>query len=87
VEIPLVLHGGSGNPDDEIREAARIGINKINISTDIKIAYHNMMREVLGNDPKMREPNAIQPACIEAMKVVAAQKIDLFGAAGKASLY
>jgi fructose-bisphosphate aldolase class II len=87
VTIPLVLHGGSGNPDDEIREAARIGINKINISTDIKIAYHDKMREVLGNDPKMREPNAIQPACIEAMKVVAAQKIELFGAAGKASLY
>jgi fructose-bisphosphate aldolase class II len=87
VQIPLVLHGGSGNPDDEIREAARIGINKINISTDIKIAYHNKMREVLGNDPKMREPNAIQPACIEAMKVVAAQKIELFGAAGKGSLY
>jgi fructose-bisphosphate aldolase, class II len=87
VSIPLVLHGGSGNPDDEIREAAQIGINKINISTDIKIAYHNKMREVLGNDPKMREPNAIQPACIEAMKVVAAQKIELFGAAGKGSLY
>ncbi len=44
-------------------------------------------REVLGNDPKVREPNAIQPACIEAMQVVAAQKIDLFGAAGKGSLY
>jgi fructose-bisphosphate aldolase class II len=87
VSIPLVLHGGSGNPDDEIREAARIGINKINISTDIKIAYHDRMREVLGNDPKVREPNAIQPACIEAMKAVAAQKIELFGAAGKASLY
>lgn len=87
VPIPLVLHGGSGNPDDEIREAARIGINKINISTDIKIAYHDKMREVLGNDPKMREPNAIQPACVEAMKVVAAQKIELFGADGKGSLY
>ncbi|MFI5889649.1 ketose-bisphosphate aldolase [Actinoplanes sp. NPDC051513] len=87
VRIPLVLHGGSGNPDDEIREAARTGINKINISTDIKVAYHNKMREVLGNDPKVREPNAIQPACIDAMKVVAAQKIELFGAAGKGSLY
>jgi fructose-bisphosphate aldolase class II len=87
VQIPLVLHGGSGNPDDEIREAARIGINKINISTDIKLAYHAKMREVLGNDPKTREPNAIQPACIEAMNVVAAHKIELFGAAGKASLY
>ncbi|MCM4076466.1 ketose-bisphosphate aldolase [Paractinoplanes hotanensis] len=87
VGIPLVLHGGSGNPDDEIREAARIGINKINISTDIKVAYHNKMREVLGNDPKTREPNAIQPACVAAMNEVAAQKIELFGAAGKASLY
>jgi len=87
VQIPLVLHGGSNNPDDEIREAARTGINKINISTDIKLAYHNKMREVLGNDPKVREPNAIQPACIEAMKAVAAQKIELFGAAGKGSLY
>ena len=87
VQIPLVLHGGSNNPDDEIAEAARIGINKINISTDIKVAYHNKMREVLGNDPKVREPNAIQPACIDAMKVVAAQKIELFGAAGKGSLY
>jgi len=87
VPIPLVLHGGSGNPDDEIREAARIGINKINISTDIKVAYHDKMREVLGDDPKVREPNAIQPACIRAMQAVAAQKIELFGAAGKGSLY
>ncbi|MCO8269077.1 ketose-bisphosphate aldolase [Actinoplanes sp. TRM 88003] len=87
VGIPLVLHGGSGNPDDEIREAARTGINKINISTDIKVAYHSKMREILGNDPKTREPNAIQPACIAAMNEVAAQKIELFGAAGKAKLY
>ncbi|GIF22742.1 fructose-bisphosphate aldolase class II [Actinoplanes tereljensis] len=87
VGIPLVLHGGSGNPDDEIREAARTGINKINISTDIKVAYHDKMREVLGVDSKLREPNAIQPACIDALKVVAAQKIELFGAEGKGSLF
>lgn len=87
VGIPLVLHGGSGNPDDEIREAARIGINKINISTDIKVAYHDKMRQVLGSDSKVREPNAIQPACLDAMKEVAAHKIDLFGATGKGSLY
>lgn len=86
VEIPLVLHGGSGNPDDEIAEATRLGINKINISSDIKAAYHNKMREVLA-DTSLREPNSIQPACVDAMKVVAAHKIDLFNAAGKASLY
>ncbi|HEX3196479.1 MAG TPA: ketose-bisphosphate aldolase [Propionibacteriaceae bacterium] len=86
VTIPLVLHGGSNNPDDEIAEAVKLGINKINISSDIKVAYHMKMREVLA-DENLREPLIIQPPCIEAMKVVAGQKIDLFGAAGKASLY
>jgi fructose-bisphosphate aldolase, class II len=86
VSIPLVLHGGSNNPDDEIGRSVTLGINKINISSDIKVAYHGKMREVLA-DPTVREPNTIQPPCIAAMKVTAAQKIDLFGAAGKASLY
>ncbi len=84
--IPLVLHGGSGNPDEEIAKAVANGINKINISSDIKASYHKKMREVLA-DLSMREPNTIQPPCIEAMKVTAAEKIDLFQAAGKARLY
>jgi fructose-bisphosphate aldolase class II len=85
--IPLVLHGGSANPDAELRRAVELGINKINISSDIKVAYHNRMREVLGTDERLREPNAIQPEPIAAMKVTAAQKIELFNAAGKAHLY
>jgi fructose-bisphosphate aldolase class II len=86
INIPLVLHGGSNNPDDEVAEAVKLGINKINISSDIKVAYHMKMREVLA-DQSLREPLIIQPPCIEAMKVVAGQKIDLFDTAGKASLY
>jgi fructose-bisphosphate aldolase class II len=86
VHIPLVLHGGSNNPDDEIGHSVKLGINKINISSDIKVAYHTKMREVLA-DAGLREPNSIQPPCIAAMKVVAAQKIDLFDSAGRASLY
>ena len=84
--IPLVLHGGSGNPDDEIGQSVKLGINKINISSDIKVAYHDKMREVLA-DLTLREPNTIQPPALAAMKEVAAQKIELFDAAGKASLY
>ncbi len=87
VNIPLVLHGGSSNPDSELRKAVELGINKINISSDIKVAYHNRMREIMGGDARLREPNAIQPEPINAMKLAAAQKIDLFGAAGKADLY
>lgn len=86
IGIPLVLHGGSNNPDDEIAQAVKLGINKINISSDIKVAYHAKMREVLA-DTSLREPNSIQPPCIDAMKATAAQKIDLFNAASKAVLY
>jgi fructose-bisphosphate aldolase class II len=86
VGIPLVLHGGSNNPDDEIGEAARSGVNKINISSDVKVAYFEELRRVL-EDRGLREPDAINPPAIAAMQAVAAQKIDLFGAAGKASLY
>ena len=86
VGIPLVLHGGSNNPDDEIAAAVKLGINKINISSDIKVAYHGKLREVLA-DADLREPNVIQPDAVAAMQEVAAQKIDLFDAAGKAELY
>lgn len=86
VGLPLVLHGGSGNPDDEIGRSVKLGINKINISSDIKAAYHGRMREVLA-DRSLREPNTIQPPSLAAMKVTAAQKIALFDAAGKAELY
>lgn len=86
VSIPIVLHGGSNNPDKEIGEAVTLGVNKINISSDIKAAYYKKMREVL-QDQSLREPNMIEPPCMKAMKEVAFQKIELFQANGKASLY
>lgn len=86
VDIPLVLHGGSANSDEEIAMAVKLGINKINISADIKHAFYQKCREVLA-DPLIREPNSIYPLCIAAMKKVACYKIDLFNATGKAALY
>ena len=86
VSIPLVLHGGSNNPDGEIAQAVTLGVNKINISSDIKVSYFEEMRRVL-EDKSLREPNVIEPACIAAMKKTAVQKIELFQAAGKAELY
>ena len=86
VDAPLVLHGGSSNKDSEIAKSVEHGVNKINISSDIKVAYYDKMREVL-QDASLREPNLIQPPCVEAMKKVAYQKIDLFKADGKAELY
>ena len=86
VSIPLVLHGGSNNPDDEIGESVVRGINKINISSDIKVAYYDKMRKVL-KDESLREPGSIQPPCVHAMKEVALHKIKLFQAEDKVRLY
>ena len=86
VNIPLVLHGGSANRDSEIAAAARMGINKVNISSDIKDPFYRKCREVL-QDPYIREPDAIYPPCIAAMKEVIFHKFDLLGTTGKASLY
>lgn len=86
VNIPLVLHGGSANRDPEIAAAARMGINKVNISSDIKDPFYRKCREVL-QDPYIREPDAIYPPCIAAMKEVIFHKFDLLGTTGKASLY
>lgn len=86
VDIPLVLHGGSSNPDEEISAAVKAGISKINISSDIKEAFYRKCRNLLQDDV-IREPNAIYPPCIEAMKEIMYQKIDLFNTANKAKYY
>ncbi len=87
VNIPLVLHGGSANPDEEIAESVKRGINKINISSDIKDAFYQQLRITLGNDKKVREPFELYLESIAAMKKVICQKIDLFNDADKVKYY
>ena len=88
VSIPLVLHGGSSNPDEEIAKAVKMGINKINISSDIKIVFANRLREQLNSgDSEMREPNVLFPPCMLETKKVAEDKLRLFHSANKAQLY
>ena len=88
VEIPLVLHGGSSNPDEEISQSVKLGINKINISSDIKIVFANKLKEILAaSDSEIREPNVMFPECMKETKKVAIDKIKLFNSEGKAKLY
>ena len=88
VEIPLVLHGGSSNPDEEISQSVKFGITKINISSDIKIVFANKLKEILAaSDSEIREPNVMFPECMKETKKVAIDKIKLFNSEGKAKLY
>lgn len=87
VKVPLVLHGGSSNKDEEIAEAVKNGICKINISSDIKVAFYNKAREVLNANLGYREPLEIYPEAMEACGKVVAEKIRLFNSDDKVKLY
>lgn len=66
VKIPLVSHGGSDNPDEEIREAVKHGIAKINLSTDMKRAFYNQLRATLDANPNAYEPDQLMPEATKA---------------------
>lgn len=87
VKIPLVLHGGSDNPDEEIREAVKYGIAKINLSTDMKRAFYNQLRATLDENPDAYEPDLLMPEATKAAIELVKKKMDLFGSTDKASLY
>lgn len=87
VSIPLVLHGGSANPDDEIAESVKRGVNKINISSDTKAAFYKQLRVTLANDLKVREPLELYLDSIAAMNKVVEHKIRLFNSDNKVDLY
>jgi len=86
VDIPLVLHGGSSNPDNEISQSIKLGVGKINISSDMKYAYFKKAREIL-NTTEYWDPNVIYPECILEARKVINHKMHLFESVGKASLY
>lgn len=87
VSVPLVLHGGSSNKDEEIAEAVKNGICKINISSDIKVAFYEQARKTLNENPGYREPLEIYPAAMEVCGKVCADKIRLFNSQDKVKCY
>lgn len=86
IPVPLVLHGGSGAPDDEVSESVTRGVAKVNISADMKLAYFKKLREVL-EDPKQREPHDIYPPALDAVKALVRHKVEVFGGVGSARHY
>jgi len=78
------LSGAKGIPEEQIRKAISLGIAKINIDTDLRLAFTATVREVLTNSPKNFDPRKILGPAKDAMKEVAKGKMRLFGSAGKA---
>ena len=79
----LVLHGGSGTPEDDIKEAIKMGIVKININTELRLAFSGNLRRAL-SDVEVIIPYKYLPDAMKSVESVVARKIDLFGSANKA---
>jgi len=83
LDMPLVLHGGSGTGDENLRKAVECGINKINIFTDSMIACRDSVLKELKQDPETNYMKLMQIA-EDAMKQKLRYYIRLFGSANKA---
>ncbi|MGI5879666.1 MAG: class II fructose-1,6-bisphosphate aldolase [Syntrophomonadaceae bacterium] len=84
VQIPLVLHGSSGVPDESVQKAISLGICKVNIDTNIRETFVGEMRRVLDLNPTEIDPRKILGPAREATVAIIREKIRVFGSSNKA---
>ena len=82
----ISLHGGSGTPAHYFEEAARIGVSKININSDMRYAFRKSLEKVLAENPDEYAIVKLMPEVYGAVQAVVEEKIQSFGSAGKAVL-
>lgn len=85
LKMPLVLHGGSGIPDDQLRKAIDRGTAKINVNTESQQAWTAIVREVLEKDKNVYDPRKIIGPGKEGIKNVVRAKCEVFGCINKAN--
>ena len=87
-DMPLVLHGGTGIPDDMIKKAISLGVAKINVNTECQLSFAAATREYIeaGKDQQGKgyDPRKLLAPGAEAIKATVREKIELFGSANKA---
>ena len=87
-ELPLVLHGGTGIPADQIKKAISLGVSKINVNTECQIAFAEATRKYIeeGKDLQGKgfDPRKLLAPGTEAIKATVKEKMELFGSVGKA---
>jgi len=81
VDVPLVLHGSSGVPDDQLRGAVRRGMVKVNIGTALNVAYTGAVREILAQPGHPSDPRAYLRATRDAVTDTAAHLIEVLAGA------
>jgi len=84
IDCQISLHGGSGTPLHYFEEAAKIGVSKININSDMRYAFRKTLEKVLAEHPDEYAVVKLMPEVYEAVQAVVEEKISAFGSKGKA---
>ena len=89
VNMPIVLHGGTGIPEEQIKKAVELGVSKINVNTECQLAFAKATREYVeaGKDKEGKgfDPRKLLAPGTQAIKDVVFEKIDMFGSEGSAN--
>ena len=87
-DMPLVLHGGTGIPDDQIKKAISLGVAKINVNTECQLVFQEATRAYIeaGKDLQGKgfDPRKLLAPGFEAIKAKVKEKMELFGSVNKA---
>jgi fructose-bisphosphate aldolase class II len=84
VDVNISLHGGSGTPGHFFQSAARIGVSKINLNSDMRYAYRTTLERQLRDHPDEYAIVRLMPPVVAAVQAVVEAHIDLYGSAGRA---
>ena len=86
--MPLVLHGGTGIPEDMVKQAISLGVSKVNVNTECQLSFAAATRECIeaGKDRQGKgfDPRKLLAPGFEAIKATVKEKMELFGSVGKA---
>ncbi len=80
----ISLHGGSGTPAHYFHDAVKVGVTKVNINSDMRVAYRDTLEKKLDENPTEYAVVKIMDDVIDAVQAVVEEKIDMFNSAGKA---
>ncbi|MBO5955366.1 MAG: class II fructose-1,6-bisphosphate aldolase [Clostridia bacterium] len=86
--MPLVLHGGTGIPEDMIKKAISLGVSKINVNTECQLSFAAATRKYIEEEKDLQgkgfDPRKLLAPGVEAIKATVKEKMELFGSVGKA---
>lgn len=84
INCNISLHGGSGTPGHYFLDAVKIGVSKVNINSDMRIAYRKTLERMLAENPTEYAVIKLMDSVVDAVQEVVESKIDLFNSTGKA---